>query len=250
MRAEQPMLECRSLALCYGETTVLSGLDWSLARGHSCALIGPSGCGKSTLLRALAGLKLPAEGELKVAGALLTGVRKDSGLILQSGGLLPWKNLLQNTDLALRVRGVPRAQRERRVQDMLTELGLWEHRRKYPAQLSGGQRQRAAIARTLVLQPDLLLMDEAFSALDALNRELLQNLLLALFRRYHFTLVFVTHSIEEAVFLGQHILVMSADGQLKQLDNPYMGDARLREKAAYYELCSCLREELRGGAHD
>ncbi|MCL5676355.1 MAG: ATP-binding cassette domain-containing protein, partial [Firmicutes bacterium] len=165
---ERSMVDVDNLGLTYygqtGPVAALAGVSLTLAPGQSCAVIGPSGCGKSTLLYVLAGLLAPGEGRVAIAGEGVRPRRPGTALVLQDFGLLPWKTVWQNAALGLAVRRLPRAEQAGRVREALTRVGLWEARHRFPAQLSGGQRQRVAIARSLCLQPDLLLMDEPFSA--------------------------------------------------------------------------------------
>ena len=224
----------------------LDGVQLDLADGEPLAVIGPSGCGKSTLLLALAGLVALDGGSIEVAGERVVGPRLHTALILQDFGLLPWKTVLANAALGLEIRHHPRAERERRAIEALERVGLGDFLRTYPSELSGGMRQRLALARALALDADLLLMDEPLSALDALTREDLQGLLLELWRQRGHTAVLVTHSIEEAVFLGRRIVVMTPrPGRVaKIVDNPGFGMAGYREGEVFYETCAALRRLL------
>jgi ABC-type nitrate/sulfonate/bicarbonate transport system ATPase subunit len=229
-----------------GGTIALADLDLAIADGEPVAVIGPSGCGKSTLLLAIAGLGAPTTGELLVAGDRVDGPRLRTALILQDFGLLPWKTVRQNAELGLTIRGVPAADRRARGERALADVGLAEVGDSYPAELSGGMRQRVAIARALALEADLLLMDEPLSALDALTREELQDLLLALWTERGMTMLLVTHSIEEAVFLGRRIVVMTpAPGRVAAIiDNPSMGTEGYRQTAEFHALTDQLRDVL------
>lgn len=230
----------------------LGGVSFRVARGETCAVIGPSGCGKSTLLYVLAGLLRNFQGQVVVAGEAVKPGRRKTALILQDYGLLPWKNVFANAELGLELRGVPRAEREARVTRILRELGLYELRRLFPGQLSGGQRQRVAIARALALEPDLLLMDEPFSSLDALTREALQDNLLEIWHRTGCTIVLVTHSIEEAAFLGRQVVVLSPrPGRVVATHlNPGAGKSSWRQEPEFHRVCSFLRQQLAGGVAD
>ncbi|MGE5591983.1 MAG: ABC transporter ATP-binding protein [Bacillota bacterium] len=247
------MVEVENLGLTYhgqtGAVAALTGVSFSLAPGQSCAVIGPSGCGKSTLLYVLAGLLAPGQGRVRVAGEEVRPRRPETALVLQDFGLLPWKTVWHNAALGLEIRRLPRAEQVNRVEEALRRVGLWEARHRFPSQLSGGQRQRVAIARSLCLQPDLLLMDEPFSALDALTREDLQDLLLTAWRTYNPTLVLVTHSIEEAVFLGQRVLVLSPHpGRVvAEIANPEAGDPAYRRHPDFYAQCTHVRDALEKG---
>lgn len=228
------------------DVRALSGVDLDLAPGESVAVIGPSGCGKSTLLLVLAGLLAPTEGAVEVDGAAVTGPRLRTSLILQDFGLMPWKTVLANAELGLLIRRQAVPERRAAALAALECVGLTEFAKAYPAELSGGMRQRLALARALALDADLLLMDEPLSALDALTREDLQDLLLALWHDRRHTAVLVTHSIEEAVFLGRRLVVMSPrPGRIAAvLDNPRMGEPGYRQTGAFYEKCAQLREAL------
>ncbi|ACX51513.1 ABC transporter related protein [Ammonifex degensii KC4] len=229
-----------------GPVEALAGVSFTVGRGESCAVIGPSGCGKSTLLYVLAGLKQDFEGKVEVAGRKVEAGRTQTALILQHFGLLPWKNVWENVALGLKVRRFPSQEVERRVSFWLKNLGLYELRHLHPAQLSGGQCQRVAIARALVLQPDLLLMDEPFSSLDALTREALQETLLEIWQETRCTIVLVTHSIEEAVFLGQKVVVLSPrPGRVVAVyTHPLVGDKSWRHHPDFHLACTRIRQEL------
>jgi NitT/TauT family transport system ATP-binding protein len=222
------------------------------------AVLGPSGCGKTTLLHLLAGLRFPNTGTITIADAPLSRPQPRSGLILQDFGLLPWSTVRENAGLGLRLWGfygpdgkhapgdeiVDRI--STRVDFWLENLGLADVSESYPSQISGGQRQRTAIARTLALNPNLLLMDEPFGALDAPTREDLQNLIIALRRDRELTSVVVTHTIEEAAILGQKILILGStpNSDTRVFLNPDAGDGSFRHTEGYLEVCSLLRESL------
>ncbi|MBC7338627.1 MAG: ABC transporter ATP-binding protein [Firmicutes bacterium] len=241
------MIEVRDLRVEYPgrpPAVALAGVSFSLPRGTACAIIGPSGCGKTTLLHALAGLVTPAAGEVRVGGEVVRGPRERTAVILQDWGLFPWKTVWANAALGLEIRGRLRAGRAR-VEGLLREMGLWELRHRFPAQLSGGQRQRVAIARALALEPDLLLMDEPFSSLDALTREAMQELVAGILRRGEITAVLVTHDIAEAAFLGQQILVMAPGRISWQVSNPGAMEPGYRATGQFLDLCTRLRELCR-----
>lgn len=241
-----------------GSTPVFEHFDWQVAHGKRWAVLGPSGCGKSTLLFLLAGLQKPTQGQILIADEKQQGPRPQTGLILQDYGLLPWATARNNVKLGLDIRrfygpdGKHTPQdfdlklHEERVDIWIDRLGLQAHSDKYPAQLSGGQRQRVAIARTLALKPDLLLMDEPFSSLDAPTRADLQDQTIELSREQALTLVIVTHSIEEAAVMGEQILLLNHPPNRENLilANPQAGERNYRETAAYFQLCRRLRLEM------
>jgi NitT/TauT family transport system ATP-binding protein len=253
------MIEFHDVTFAYPNARpVFDHFSWSIARGEAWAVIGASGNGKTTLLMLLAGLRQPIGGQITIGGEAITRPRPRTGLILQDYGLLPWATVRQNVALGLRVRDYygPDGRHapiehiigpiDRRVDPWLKRLGIEAQRDKFPAQISGGQRQRTAIARTLVLEPDLLLMDEPFAALDAPTREDLQNLTIELQREQQLTRVVVTHNIEDAVFLGKKILVLSQPPHITPLiiDNPQAGEREYRSQPAFFEQCAHLREAL------
>jgi NitT/TauT family transport system ATP-binding protein len=238
------MIQVKGLGVDFGSETALDNITLDIPRNTACAVIGPSGCGKTTLIYALAGLLAPTRGRIIIDGEELKGVRKKTGVILQDNGLLPWKTVLKNTVLGLKAAGLSSKAADAKAQRALAELGIFEHRHKFPAQLSGGQKQRAAIARTLVTEPDLLLLDEASSALDAITKEHIQALILKQYKKKHVTMILVTHSIEEAVFLGQTIVVMKKAGIRHIIENPYFGDENIRLKPQYHSICLEVRKWL------
>jgi NitT/TauT family transport system ATP-binding protein len=238
-----------------GAALIFQDFSWQVERGEAWAVLGPSGCGKTTLLYLLAGLRKPTAGRILIAGQELTRPRPLTGLILQDYGLLPWATVRQNAELGVRVRifygpdGTHAPldfKRQVESSPWLNRLGLEPHQDKYPAQLSGGQRQRTAIARTLALQPDLLLMDEPFSSLDAPTREGLQNLMREIWAEQKLTMVIVTHAIEEAALLGQKILLLGQppNRQAVVIDNPACAAPDFRESAGYARLCRELRQRM------
>ncbi len=250
------MIELERLTFGYGGgTPVFQDFSWQAARGEAWAVLGPSGCGKSTLLNILAGLVQPSGGAVRIDGQPLTRPRPQTGLIIQDYGLLPWATVRENARLGLRVRNyygpdgvhAPNGYvRTLEVEPWLERLGLLPQAVQFPGQLSGGQRQRTAIARTLALQPDLLLMDEPFSSLDAPTRESLQHLVLELWHETGLTLVTVTHAIEEAAVLGQHILLLNLPPNTQPLviENPNLLQPGYRESDEYVALCRSLRARM------
>ncbi|RLG57020.1 MAG: ABC transporter ATP-binding protein [Candidatus Hydrothermarchaeota archaeon] len=234
------MIRAESISMIYKDGTIaLEGVSFSIAKGESCSVIGPSGCGKTTLLFILSRLLKPTEGEILINS-------KNIALILQDYGLFPWKTVYENVSLGLEVRGVKKEEQRKIVLPLLEKLGLKGFENHYPRQLSGGMQQRVAFARALALSPEILLMDEPFSSLDALTREKLQNFLLKLWINNKVTMVLVTHSIEEAVFLGRKIVVLSQrPGRvLKIIDNPEMGSLDYRNREEFFEKCREVRKSI------
>jgi ABC-type nitrate/sulfonate/bicarbonate transport system ATPase subunit len=193
-----------------GEIEALARIDLSVAPGQFVCLIGASGCGKSTLLRVIAGFEEPTTGRVLVRGTPITRPGRDRGMVFQDYALFPWMNVHDNIAFGPRQRRLAKHEIDARVDDYLKLVGLERFATRYPSQLSGGMKQRVAIARVLANDPDILLMDEPFGALDALTREQLQRELLQIWARTGVTILFVTHSVEEAVLLADRVLVMSA----------------------------------------
>jgi NitT/TauT family transport system ATP-binding protein len=235
-----------------GETVALTGIDLQIGAGEFVSLLGPSGCGKSTLLRIIGDLIPPSSGEVAVNGKLATEARKqrDYGIVFQNPTLLDWRKVLRNIQLPLEVMGLSSAEREQRAQAMLDLVELSEFANHYPWQLSGGMQQRVAIARALVLEPALLLMDEPFGALDEMTRERMQMELMRIWQQTRNTVIFVTHSIPEAVFLSTRVAVMSPrPGRIVgvvKVDLPQPRTLETREEPAFFEKLNEVRETLRG----
>ncbi len=189
---------------------VLSDLLLTVKAGEFVSIVGPSGCGKSTLLSLIAGLARPSRGTIKIGGEPVTGVRPDVGFIFQQDALLPWRTAAENVQLALKVRGVARAERRKRAAEWMDRFGLETMHERYPREMSGGQRKRAAIAATLVYEPQLLLMDEPFSALDVQTRDFIETDILSAWSQAETqTAMLVTHDLEEAIALSDRVIVMS-----------------------------------------
>lgn len=238
------MIKIDNLVMKYGDFTAVENINLNIDKNSTCAIIGPSGCGKSTLLYGIAGILKPTSGQILINDSPLEGNRKKTGLILQNYGLLPWKTVWNNVSLGLKIREYDKNKIQYEVENILKKLDIYDLKDKYPVELSGGQRQRTAIARSLTIKPDLLLMDEPFSSLDAISRESLQNLVLRIHKESKITIVLVTHNIEEAVFLGQKIVIMEKKaGKIKHIiNNPYFGDESLRFKTDYYKICMEVRK--------
>ena len=220
---------------------VLEDVSLQVGAGASCAVIGPSGCGKTSLLFLLAGLLKPTAGTVRVAD------RSRTGVILQHYGLLPWKSVAANIALGLRLQGADRERTRARVDELLVEMDLAAFADHFPGQLSGGMQQRVALARALATEPRLLLMDAPLSALDALTRERLQHTILGVWQRHRVTMVLVTHSIEEAVFLGQTVVVLTSRPArvAAVVDNPGAGRSDYRQSETFFHQCRQLRALIR-----
>lgn len=210
---------------------VVGGISLEIADGEFVAIVGPSGCGKSTLLNAVAGFAPPSSGAIAVDGAPVAGPGPERGMVFQEYALFPWMTVAQNIGFGLEIRGVPKARVVETVERLLTMLSLSEFRQRYPKDLSGGMRQRVAIARVLALDSPVMLMDEPFGALDALTRRNLQDELLRIWAELGKTILFVTHSIEEAIYLADRIVVMTyRPGTVKR--DLLVGLPRVRDPAA------------------
>ncbi len=206
----------RRFASASGSTLALQSTDLDVAENEFITILGPSGCGKSTLLRIVAGLDHPTAGEARLDGRRIEGPGADRGMVFQSYTLFPWLTVLDNVCFGLREKGLPRAQQVEVAQGYLAQVGLAAFAGHYPKQLSGGMQQRTALARALANDPRMLLMDEPFGALDHQTRELMQELLLGIWEQRKKTVLFVTHDIDEAVFMGSRVVVMSArPGRIK-----------------------------------
>lgn len=248
------MLEISNLAVSYSSVSdqvhALGPVSMKIEYGDIYAVIGPSGCGKSTLLHVLSGIIRDYHGQVLLNGECLDPMKHNIGFIPQSFGLLPWKNVLKNCLLSLKIKGktIDSAVSER-IDYIMGSLNINSLRDRYPNELSGGQKQRVAIARAFIMNPDLLLMDEPFSALDALTREEAQELFIEMWNHYRTTTVFVTHNIEEAVYMGKKIVIMShCPGTIVEIiDNPLFNTENLREKEEYLKLSSHLRNIIKNG---
>lgn len=239
------MIDIKEVAFSYENKRVLGPLSLAVEPKTTNAIIGTSGCGKTTLLLSLAGLLKPQEGQIYIKGSLLSEPRQSTGVILQNLGLLPWKTVYDNVILALLNQPLTLDEKNTKVTEILKNLDILSLSKRYPHQLSGGQKQRVAIARALVQSPDLLLLDEATSALDEITRESIQKLILEIFKSHNVTIMFVTHNIEEAVFLGQNIIVMNEGKVQKVISNPLFGDLNAKEDIRFYEKCLEIRKSLK-----
>lgn len=231
----------------------LSSVSLSIERGEFVSLLGPSGCGKSTLLRLVSGLSPFSEGAIRVNGMTPENARDLMSFIFQDPTLMPWRTVEQNVGLSLELEHAARPLRAERVQRMLELVGLSQAARKYPRELSGGMRMRVSIARALASRPRILLMDEPFAALDEMNRDRMNEELLRLYGEQKWTVLFVTHSVAEAVFLSSRIAILSAHpGRIAHdiaIDLPWPRNADTRESRAYEETVTEVSRLLRGVQH-
>ena len=204
-------LEARALSMSFGTHLVLDHIDLSVADGEFLSIVGPSGCGKTTLLRLLAGLTSPSSGEVLAEGKTITGPSRDRAIVFQdySRSLLPWRSVWTNVGLAFEGQGISRAARKTRSYALLEQMGLAQVGEYFPGQLSGGMQQRVQIARCLAQQPRVMLMDEPFGALDALTRQTLQDEISRLAKEQRVTVVFITHDLEEAIYLGDRVVALA-----------------------------------------
>jgi NitT/TauT family transport system ATP-binding protein len=236
------------------QLTALDDITFDVQAGEFLVLVGPSGCGKSTLLDLLGGLAKPSSGEILLDGEPVTGPGLDRGVVFQQYALFPWRTAQANVEFGLEIKGISRRERAKRAREVLDLVDLTAFADRYPHELSGGMKQRVAIARSLAYEPEVLLMDEPYAALDAQTREILQDELLDIWRRTGTTIVFITHSIEEAVYLGERVAVMtSRPGRIKQVvdvELPDVGkDVDLRSTPEFAarrrEIWELLHDEVR-----
>ena len=245
------MIAIKDLSVKYGDlneaTLVLDQININIGKGEIYTFIGPSGCGKSTFLYVLSGILQDYTGTVLIDGQPVNPRAQRIGLILQNYGLLPWKNVYQNIMLGIKIKGQPRE--DDYCAYILQQLGIDHLLDRFPKELSGGQQQRVAIARAFLLKPDILLMDEPFSALDAISREEMQELFLKIWQEHNVTTVFITHSVDEALYLGSKIVVFSASpGRILGVyDNPCFQLDNLRFRDEYYDMSIQLRKILDKG---
>ena len=254
--SDQPVVQLQGVAKVFTRgdqpaTTALEGIDLDIRAGEFVSLIGPSGCGKSTLLRIIGDLIAPSRGTVVVNGKPADRARRDRdyGMVFQAPVLFEWRTVEDNVKLPLEIQGADGAKRTRRAKEMLDLVELGDFLGHYPFQLSGGMQQRVAIARALAFEPAILLMDEPFGALDEMTRERMNSEVLRIWERTGTTIVFVTHSIPEAVFLSSRVVVMSArPGRITKVidvDLPRPRNEDTRETRRYFELVTAVREALR-----
>jgi NitT/TauT family transport system ATP-binding protein len=227
-------------------TWALRNVSLDIGKGEFVCVIGPSGCGKTTLLHLIAGFIRPTDGEVCFNGTPVRRAAPDRGVVFQEYALFAWMTALQNVEFGLRMRKVPRKERHERALSFLSKVGLARVAHRYPHELSGGMRQRVAVARALVNEPKMLLMDEPFAAVDAMTRATLQEELLRIWQDVGLGVLFITHNVDEAIFLGRRVIVMSANpGSIRsdfRIDLPY---PRLRDSPQFAELYTTIGREIR-----
>lgn len=251
-----PEIEFEHVSMRYqtdaAEVLALEDVSVNIQKGEFVSLLGPSGCGKTTLLRIMADLIQPTSGEVKIAGETAKEARlaQKYGIVFQSPVLYDWRKVKQNISLPLEMMGMTKIEKEKRIHNLLELVGLEKFKDKYPWQLSGGMQQRVAIARALAMEPEILLMDEPFSALDEFSRERLNEELLSIWSKFENTVVFVTHSISEAIFLSDRVFVLSPHpGRLSaivEIDLPRPRTKEMRNSPEFYQLISDIRSSFEG----
>jgi NitT/TauT family transport system ATP-binding protein len=249
-----PFIEARSISLVFRPknrepVTALQEFNLEVGRGEFVSLVGPSGCGKSTFLNILLGLVRPDSGELKLNDREIHGPGQERAMVFQEFGLLPWRTVQGNVELGLELKQLPAPKRAARATELIKLVGLKGFEQHYPHELSGGMKQRVGLARALATEPDVLLMDEPFAALDAQTRDLMQTELLQIWERTQKTVLFVTHSIEEAVYLSDRVVVMTArPGKTKavlRIQLPRPRDYEMRLTAEFNEIKSRIWDDLK-----
>lgn len=247
------MIEIRGVTKTFrrGQHVVhaLGPVDLSVQDGEFVTVLGPSGCGKTTLLHMLGGFEMPTTGSVQVGGREVTGPGRDRGMVFQEATLFPWRTILANVAWPLEVEGIAKAEAHDKAKALLAKVGLERFANAYPGELSGGMRQRAALARTLAMEPKVLLMDEPFGALDAQTREIMQEELTRLWQASGLTVIFITHDIAEAIFLGDRVVVMGASpGHVIEdcrIELPRPRSEQTKEDARILEYRAHLWELLR-----
>lgn len=245
------MIEIKDLSVTYqlsaAPYNALAQINLTIPEGGTCAIIGPSGSGKSTLLKVLAGIITDFTGTARIHGQPVSPARQKIGFIPQNYGLLPWKNVDENVALGAKIKNRKATVDKALLEVTLEKLGIAGLGNRYPGELSGGQQQRVSLARAFLLKPDILLMDEPFSALDAITREQMQAVFLAVWQQQAVSTILVTHYVEEAVYLGQKIVILSANpGRIKKIiDNPLFGGENIRNRQEFFALCLTLRNLIK-----
>jgi NitT/TauT family transport system ATP-binding protein len=252
-----PLIQARDITLVFKSKdrepiTALRGFNLEVGKGEFVSIVGPSGCGKSTFLNLLLGLIKPDSGEMTLAGSPISGPGQERAMVFQEFGLLPWRTVRANVELGLELKRIASPERAQRATELITLVGLKDFERHYPHELSGGMKQRVGLARALATEPEVLLMDEPFAALDAQTRDLMQTELLQIWERTKKTVLFVTHSIEEAAYLSDRVIIMTArPGRAKEtleIRLPRPRDYEMRLTPQFNDIKSriwdVLKEEL------
>nr|WP_156421043.1 ABC transporter ATP-binding protein [Aureimonas sp. AU22]BAT29878.1 ABC transporter nucleotide-binding protein/ATPase [Aureimonas sp. AU22] len=215
----RPMVGIENVTMAFGNFVAVENVNLQVGDGEFLAIVGPTGCGKSTILNAIAGLLKPASGTVAIDGATVSGVQNEIGYLFQQDALLPWKTAFENVELGLMFRRVNAAERREKAMAWLEKVGLKGFEGRYPHQLSGGQRKRVQMAQVLIMEPKVILMDEPFSALDIHTRHLMQNELLRLWQEDRRAVVMITHDLEEAIALGDRVVVLAAGPKSRIIDS-------------------------------
>jgi len=252
-----PLIQARDITLVFKSKdrepiTALRGFNLEVGKGEFVSIVGPSGCGKSTFLNLLLGLIKPDSGEMTLGGSPISGPGQERAMVFQEFGLLPWRTVRANVELGLELKGISSPERAQRATELISLVGLKDFERHYPHELSGGMKQRVGLARALATEPEVLLMDEPFAALDAQTRDLMQSELLQIWERTKKTVLFVTHSIEEAAYLSDRVIIMTArPGRAKEtlkIQLPRPRDYEMRLTPQFNDIKSriwdVLKEEL------
>ncbi|MFP4226156.1 MAG: ABC transporter ATP-binding protein [Desulfobacterales bacterium] len=246
-----PILEISEVGQVFGAThsflTVLEDISFDVPPGEMLCILGPSGCGKTTLLKILAGFLQPSQGRVRLHGKAIAGPGPERCVVFQEDALLPWLTVAENMAFGLKVKGIARRKRQAMVERYLSLVGLSPFRDYLPREISGGMKQRVALARVLILEPEILLMDEPFAALDAQTREEMQQLLLRLWKRFAHTIVFVTHDVREAVTLADRVMVMDKNpGRIRKAVDIDLLRPRNPDDHRFNRRCTALHDLLRG----
>ncbi|WP_136685783.1 ABC transporter ATP-binding protein [Falsirhodobacter xinxiangensis] len=250
--AAKPMVALQGVQMAFGDFVAVDDVNLTVADGEFLAIVGPTGCGKSTILNAIAGLLKPAKGSVTIDGAPVKGAGGDIGYLFQQDALLPWKTSIENVELGLMFRGVGKAERHEKAKGWLAKVGLKGFEDRYPHQLSGGQRKRVQMAQALITGPKVILMDEPFSALDIHTRHLMQNELLRLWQEERRAVVMITHDLEEAIALGDRVVVLASGPRSRVIDSFPVDLSRPRDVAEikldpqFLELYKNIWASLRG----
>jgi ABC-type nitrate/sulfonate/bicarbonate transport system ATPase subunit len=246
MNTNDAFVSLKEVSFSYGKQLILDNIQLSLQKGTSYALIGKSGVGKSTLLNLIAGFIDSTQGSILIDGKEPRIPRQNTAYLFQDLGLFPWQTAFQAIEMPLKLKhDINKAKISEEVMALINELELDYIKEKYPQELSGGEKQRVALARTLIGKPDFLLMDEPTSSLDAMTKEIIQQLILKYQQKLKATLLFITHDIEEAVLLGEKIIIINSDATLTMLDNLFFAMENAKEQLGFYEKCIEIRKLMR-----